>query len=304
MTITPQEWADAGRTRAQLRTELRNNRLVRLRRGVYTRAPLPEAAQAHRLKLLATAPALGAGACFAFASAAVVHKLPLLAKRLAEVVVVRTSGGHGSVSRTLHARTATLGNRDVTLIEGLRTTSLVRTVADLVRTLPFPEAVMVADAGLARGLTREELLASTSTGRGCRMARRALLFADGRSESPGESLSRVRIDAEGLPVPELQHVILDRNGRFLARTDFAWEALGIVGEFDGATKYGRLLKPGQSVADVIKEEKQREQALIDHGWIVIRWTWDDLRTRGFEDRLRRAIESRRELLASGMDWRR
>lgn len=304
MTITPQQWQDAGRTRAQLRTDLGNNRLIRLRRGVYLRTPVPDAVQLHRLKLTATATSLGATTCFAHASAAVIHKLPLLATRLREVVVVRAGGGHGSVSPTLHARSVALQSHEVTVVDGLPVTSLVRTIADLIRTLPFAEAVMIADAGLARALARDELLAATSAGRGCRMARRALLFADSRSESPGESLSRVRIGAAGLPTPELQKEIFDESGRLLARVDFAWQEYGIVGEFDGAVKYGRLLKPGQSAADVIKEEKRREQALIDRGWLVIRWTWDELWTPGFEERLRRAIETRRELLSSGVDWRR
>ncbi|MEA4943357.1 MAG: hypothetical protein VB080_02855 [Propionicimonas sp.] len=303
MTITPQQWADAGRTRSQLRTELASQRLVRLRRGAYLATPLPTDWQLHQLKLRATLPSLGPSTYFAYTSAAVAHGLPLLARRLGEVVVVRTGGGHGCVNPTLHARIAQLGDTETSIVDGLPVTSLARTVADLVRTLPYDEAVMIADAGLRRGLDRDDLLAATHKGRGCRMARRALLFADGRSESPGESLSRIRMEAAGLPAPELQQVILDRLGNFLARTDFCWEDYGIIGEFDGAVKYGRLLKPGETAADVIKAEKRREQALIDAGWIVIRWTWDDLWNHGFESRLQRAIDGRRDLLSMGIDWR-
>jgi len=247
--------------------------------------------------LAATAPSLGANTYFSHTSAAVVHDLPLLTKRTKrtkEVVAVRTGGGHGTITPTLHTRVAHLEQHEVTLIDELPVTSLTRTVADLVRILPFPEAVMVADAGLARGLDRAELLALTEKGRGCRMARRALLFADARAESPGESLSRVRIDAAGLPVPALQRRVYGANGTFLARVDFCWEEFGVIGEFDGAKKYRELLRPGQSPSDVIMDEKRREQLLFDATWWVVRWTWDELWNNGFESRLRRAIEARRQ----------
>ena len=41
----------------------------------------------------------------------------------------------------------------------------------------------------------------------------------------------------GLPAPELQHDLCDR-GRFVARLDFWWPEHGVVGEFDGRSKYG------------------------------------------------------------------
>ena len=292
--ITTQQWADAGGTRSELRSELAGQRLVRVRRGVYLRPPTSDKEELHRLRLTAAAPSLSPNTYFSHTSAAVVHGLPLLGKRTKELVAVRTGGGHGTITRTLHTRIAQLGQHEVTVVDELPVTSLTRTVADLVRSLPFLEAVMVADAGLARGLDRAELLALTHKGRGCRMARRALLFADPRAESPGESISRVRIDAAGLPTPELQRKVLRVNSTFLARVDFCWEEFGVVGEFDGATKYGRSLKPGQSPVDAIMDEKRREQLLFDATWWVVRWTWDELWDNGFEARLRRAIEARRQ----------
>ena len=35
----------------------------------------------------------------------------------------------------------------------------------------------------------------------------------------------------------------------MARPDFWWEERGLAGEFDGMVKYGRLLRPGQSVEE-------------------------------------------------------
>ena len=110
---------------------------------------------------------------------------------------------------------------------------------------------------LARGLSRDDLRRLTASGRGCRMAARALDFADPRAESPGESFSRARFSEWGLPAPQLQKSFVDETGRILARVDFWWEQFSLVGEFDGAVKYGELLEPGERVEDVVLAEKRR-----------------------------------------------
>ena len=60
------------------------------------------------------------------------------------------------------------------------------------------------------------------------------------------------------------------------RVDFYFPGLAVVGEFDGKIKYQRFLKPGQAPADVVFQEKLREDRIRDLGLIVVRWTWDDL----------------------------
>jgi hypothetical protein len=102
-------------------------------------------------------------------------------------------------------------------------------------------------------------------------------FADGRSESAGESHSRVVLHRIGLPPSTLQLEVLDPSGRLVGRCDFGWEEQRTLGEFDGLVKYGRLLKPGQTVADVVYAEKLREDALRDEGWQMVRWGSADLR---------------------------
>jgi hypothetical protein len=81
---------------------------------------------------------------------------------------------------------------------------------------------------------------------------------------------------EGLPRPELQQEIFGPDGRLVARVDFRWKEYNTVGEFDGKIKYGRLLKPGQRIEDVIFEEKVREDAVRDLGLQVVRWISRDL----------------------------
>ena len=246
----------------------------------------------HRRRIEAAAPSLGPDTVFSHTSAAVIHGLPLLTRSHGLVEVVRTSGAHGGLTRMLRAHQSTIPDDDLDEVDGFRVTSLARTVSDLVRTLHFAEAVMVADAGLARELSREDLLARTAKGRGCRMAARALEFADPRAESPGESLSRVKIQQAGLPAPDLQKTFRDRFGHVFARVDFWWESLGLVGEFDGAVKYEAFVKDGQTAKNVVMAEKRREQALRDAGFEVVRWAWDDLWQHRLEHRLRAAIARR------------
>jgi len=171
------------------------------------------------------------------------------------------------------------GPHEIVLIDNLPVTSLARTVLDLARTLPMSQAVAAGDRALALGLTRAELEAGLLVMErwpGVRAARRVVAFLDIRSESAGESMSRVRLMEEALPRPELQQEIFGPDGRLVARVDFGWEAHKTVGEFDGKIKYGRLLEPGQRIEDVIFDEKIREDAVRDLGLQVVRWISRDL----------------------------
>jgi hypothetical protein len=173
-------------------------------------------------------------------------------------------------------------------------TEPVRTALDLARSLPFDAAVVVLDAALQRrrfsaGQLRERLFDIAGT-RGSRSAARAVRFSDARSESVGESRSRVLLDRLQLPPSALQFEVRTTAGRLVGRADFAWEEERVLGEFDGRVKYGRLLRPGQDPGDTIFAEKRREDAMRAEDWSVIRWTWSDLAAPGELSRwLRRAL---------------
>lgn len=79
----------------------------------------------------------------------------------------------------------------------------------------------------------------------------------------------------GVPAPELQVPILTVLGdRF---PDFRWERPGmrpLVGEFDGAVKYGVIADAnGIQPVDAVLREKRREDA-IRLTQDVVRWMWD------------------------------
>jgi len=288
--MSTHQWIEDGGSRRTLRASLARRELVRLKKGFFMTDLDASAPILHRRRVEAAAESIGPNTLFSHSSAGVIHGLPLLSGRLGAVEVIRMTG-HGEVTETLHAYAADVDPADRGEIDGLPVTSLGRTVADLIRRLPFAEAVMVADAALARQVSREELRSRTATGRGCRLAARVLDFADERAESPGESLSRVRMKQDGLPRPDLQVDMQDASGRFLGRVDFLWRAYRLVGEFDGAVKYGELVPVGQTPATVIVAEKRRELALRNMGYQVVRWTWGDLWQPEFTQVLRRAMRA-------------
>jgi hypothetical protein len=227
---------------------------------------------------------LAGDAVVSHVSAAVLHGLRIWGVPLGRVHVTRRRAGGGRRGTLVHVHVASLDPAEITLIAGMQVTSLARTAADLARTLPFEQAVVVADsATFYQRPDRVELgdlvdvLEAVPRRPGTRAARRAIAFANGLSESVGESRSRVAIAAAGLPIPVLQwEVRAAATGAFIGRVDVGWPELRTVGEFDGLVKYGRALRPGQDVAEVLVEEKLREDALRDEGLGVVRWIWKDL----------------------------
>ena len=113
---------------------------------------------------------------------------------------------------------------------------------------------------------------------GCRIstARIAVRLADPLSESPGESLSRVRMWQARIPRPVLQHEVWTEVG--LVRTDYFWPETVVkphpVSEFDGEAKYHRETY-GRATEETVLAERRRERELWRLGYPVARWTWAD-----------------------------
>jgi hypothetical protein len=274
LNLRPALLAD-GVTDTELRGLRRRGTLVTLRPGAYLAGTVPDdAAARHLLTVRAALPRLGSDVAVSHASAAVVHGLPLWAVRLDRVHVTRDRTSGARCSGVVHLHAAALQPDEVTTVDGLVVTSVARTLADLGRALPFEAALVPADAALFRGLVTPAAFGA-AVERGAHRphnaaARRVVAFADGRAESPGETRSRVAIRRAGLPAPVLQYRVLG------TRTDFAWEEVRTVGEFDGKVKYGRCLRPGQDPGEAVFAEKVREDALRDHGLQVVRWIWAEL----------------------------
>jgi hypothetical protein len=275
----------AGFSGEELRGLLRAGRLTPVRRGSYVQGDLPEDAVArHVLQIQAAMGELASDAVISHISAAVLHGLWIWGVRLDRVHVTRRRRTGGRCGSLVHVHTAALDPVEIVMIGGLPVTSLARTVADLGRMLPFEQAVVFGDSAMSRKrpnrVEKDDVLAVIDhepRRPGTRAARRMLDFSTALSESVGESRSRVAIAAAGLPPPVLQwEVHAAATGAFVGRVDMGWPKQRTVGEFDGLVKYGRTLRPGQDIADVLVEEKLREDALRDEDLRVVRWIWADL----------------------------
>lgn len=282
-------WGPAG-----IRRATRDQLISKVRRGRYADGPPLPPHEAHRARVLATAPLLADGSVVSHVSAAILHALPVPVSHLSQVWITRRAG-HGTSTPTLRALRAELPAEHVASIGGIPVTSLARTVVDVARTMPFEWGVAAADAALRRGVSRGEVLAALDLRRrpGNNRARRVLTFADALAESPGESISRALFELEGVPRPELQVEVRTASGVFVGRGDFGWREARVLGEFDGAVKYDALVGEGRRPSDVVMAEKRREQALQDEDWWVIRWGWRELaQPTVLADRIRRALARR------------
>jgi very-short-patch-repair endonuclease len=290
------EALDEGWSDGELDRLVRAGELARLRRGAYVNSTLPlAAADRHRLLIRATLAGLRRNAVVSHQSAAVLHGLPLWDVALDRVHITRSPPAWTDRSGVLCGHVARLRDDEITAVDGVLVTDPVRTALDLARSLRHEAAVVALDAALHLGLLTHQVLRTRlfdiSGTPGSRSAARAVLAADGRSESVGESRSRVILTRWKLAPSALQFEVRSPLGAVIGRTDFAWEEHRLVGEFDGRIKYGRLLRPGQDAGDAVFAEKRREDAIRDEGWGVIRWIWPDLdRPDRFAARVRRAQE--------------
>ena len=168
------------------------------------------------------------------------------------------------------------------VVRGIRTTSLERTVFDCMRIADFGMAVAISDYALRQ----------SEISKGARRASIAMLYADPRSESVGESLARATMIEMGFALPDLQRTLphpLDPGKTF--RVDFCWlreDGTRILGEFDGAVKYENPeMRGGVSALKVLEDERRRESLLSVYGMPIVRFSYKDVMNKGYFARLLR-----------------
>jgi hypothetical protein len=271
----------AGYDDHEVRRMVRDGSLHAIRPGAYVAYAPDDPAAQHVLLVRAALAELSPNTVVSHVSAAVLHGLRVWGVPLDRVAVTRARRRSGARQGSrVHVHCAPLEADEVVLVEGMPVTSVPRTVVDVARVVGFEQAVVVADPALEAGLVDAVQLAAALTRwprwPGLPAARRAIAFAARGSGSVGESRSRVAIARAGLPAPLLQWEVRRSDGTFVGRVDFGWPRQRTVGEFDGRVKYGKLLRPGQEPADVVYEEKLREDALRAEDLSVVRWTWPDL----------------------------
>lgn len=273
---------------------LKRGELVRVRRGWYVLGPQWQSLGAdgrYRLVVRATAARAERDLLYSHHSAAVLHGLPLIGPWPQAVHAVDPVGAGGSSSRLLTTHRGPVDPAP-SVIDGVRVTSLSRTLVDMAATSSFLIGVTMVDHVLNREaarmsgaqqpgglcvprITHETLLAELDLAHpryGHRAAERAIRFANGLSANPGESLGRVRFEELGFEIPELQ-VRFDVNG-CTYYVDYFWRRVRKIGEFDGHIKYTRAAVMGnRDVVQVVIDEKDRESLLRPMVNSFDRWGW-------------------------------
>lgn len=225
---------------------------------------------------------------FSHVSAAIEWGLPIVGPHLQHVHLAADGrrGVHSKNGVVWHHDAITTD--DVVERRGVLVTSLERTVRDIACVLPFASAVAVLDHVFRdwielpdgtrdRGIDQDRFVYELVVGasrRGIRAARAAAAFADPAAESPGESVSRAHMHVMHFPTPVLQARFPRADGSGDDVSDFDWPELDRFGEFDGVGKYIREeFTRGRSTADVVLDEKRREDRIRRHRSHAVRWDW-------------------------------
>lgn len=275
---------DPAHGRHQLSRLARRGELTRLQAGVYLASgdwAAMERWQQDRARIDAAALRGTIPRVLSHQSAAAVWCIPYL-------------GGDGAVHLLTHAGTHGRNRSgirwhgqppidDVVTWNGYLLTSRAQTAVDIAATAPFHNAVATVDHVLRpdtdlrlRALGKAELYKVAGrlpTGAKKARARRVIDFADPRSGSAGESLSRAQMHLLGFPPPRLQHRVEDLWG-LAGLTDFYWPGFRLAGEFDGALKYSKPeYLAGRTSWEAVIKEKEREDRIRATGIRVVRWNW-------------------------------
>ena len=274
----------AGGDSSTLEREARRGIFVRVAPGAYVPTDTwrsLDAGQQHATRVHAVVPRLAPDVVVSHESALAVHGFPLLGSWPERVHVVAPRRERDKVDARVHQHAMALAPDELGDVDGLRVAVARRAAVDVVRRRYLRGAAVLLDHGLRTGaFTRAQLETAVTARRwvqGSRRAAVAVAFADGRSDSPGESLSRAVIHGAGLTRPMLQERFPE-VGPLIGVVDFWWPEFGVVGEFDGDVKYrDASLRRGRSPEQVVIDEKRREDALRASPGVrtVVRWTWAD-----------------------------
>ncbi len=282
---------NAGYTDEDLKRARSHGELHTVRRGYFIRTEVLITLDPHARHLIlaeATFSESSSKAVFSHVSAAVIHRMQTWQIPLDKVTLTidRTYASKRGRQRVLHG--SPLPEEDFTEVDGLPVTTVPRTIADLCRTTPLVPSVCLGDQAIRAGMvTMEELHIALDAARnrtGIAKARQAVALMSDRSASVGESRSRMQLDTLPLPPPLLDQGVYDDGGARVGRAGFLYPDHGVIGEYEGSGLYGADPMPSDIAS------KRRRNRLEDLGWVVVRWTWQDLATpEAFTNRVARAF---------------
>jgi hypothetical protein len=156
-----------------------------------------------------------------------------------------------------------LSTEDVVELHGLRVTTPLRTAWDLGRQRNRDAALSGLDAMLRLGsFEKGELVHGVARFRGMRwvtVLRELAPLSDGRAESPGESVLRLRWIDLSLPLPRPQVPVVLPGGR-LVFLDVGNESVRFAAEFQGWEWH--------NTAEQVEHDDERLHLVEDQSWIV------------------------------------
>lgn len=191
---------------------------------------------------------------------------------------------------TIHV-TSNLPRVDVTKIDGIEVTTVLRTLADLGAVIGPAEVEDCLDEALRRRLTSVQQLHRhldrlSGSGRRGAGALRKLVKERGPGFIPTESRLEARLfrilKKAQLPIPAKQVEVVE-CGAFLGRVDFAYPDARVALEADSYT-YHSLRRDWEA-------DKRRRALLVSHGWRVLETTWRGMvdNPQGLIDNVARAL---------------
>ena len=264
---------------------LRSLAWTRLRYGVYADSRLDAD---HALACRAVALRLPPGAVIAGRSAAFLHGVDHAASFSDDVHVIMPPPGRLGSRRGLRVHSAVLDGGDIEDSGWCARTTPGRTAWDIAAWHDVLTAVPLIDVLLREDLvdpSELDKLAILKAGhRGNRKVRRAFALADGRAQSPPESVLRVRLAMAGLPDAVAQCPISVASGLIL-HSDLGWPQFKVAVEYDGQW---------HATADQLHRDRRRLNQLAAAGWLVLHVTSERMRRdfAGLLREIRTALASR------------
>src|SRR5262249_33760721 len=161
----------------------------------------------------------------------------------------RLDGASGRIEGDVVHHEGKLGVDEVVVVDGLRVLPALRCAVGTASRSSSESALGVLDSLLHRGPTDFDTLqrkfSAMSSWHVMRRLHVPMRMADGRAASVGESRGRWLFWTLHLPAPDLQVEIHDEDGVLRGTCDWGWRGRGLLGEFDGKVKYGRILRDDQ-----------------------------------------------------------
>lgn len=281
---SPLQWqvfrgSDAVRRELVSTNQLRSTAWVRVRHDVYADSRIR---LDHKLACRATALRLPSSAVFAGPSAAYLHGVEHAAGYNDDVHVILSPALRPRSSHGLRIHATEIDADEVEARDGLRRTTVARTVWDVACWAELSLAVSITDCLLRRGHVSRTDLAETLERHATHLSRsratRVFDLTDPQARSATESCLRIRLITAGLPRPMARHPVELPSGRVL-HPELAWPEFRVAVEIEGRWPAARPRCPD---TDPEVAHAQAREEMVKAGWTVLPVTVDQMR-RDFTD---------------------